>query len=162
MMKFIGTCYKTSNRTFFCECTSGWQGKHCETKVNYCENTMCLNNGVCQPLLLNYSCQCLGNSYSGGNCETTSNQMTLFKIISKSFAFAAIIAILTLAIFIITLDILKYCFGIDPIDRKLQLTKCNIQKKKKKPMKIIRFIYINAPPKDSLEQTISTIEETII
>ena len=55
----LGVCNETSNTTFICICQVGWQGIYCETKINYCENVTCLNNGVCQSSLLNYTCQCL-------------------------------------------------------------------------------------------------------
>ncbi|CAF4394337.1 unnamed protein product, partial [Adineta steineri] len=37
----------------------GWQGVHCEIKINYCKNITCYNQGVCQSLSSNYTCLCI-------------------------------------------------------------------------------------------------------
>ena len=129
-----GQCIQTSNQTFTCQCVFGWQGIRCETKINYCSNATCFNQGVCQPLFLNYSCLCLGAGYSGRYCEIASGRITALKLFSKSMAYIVIIAIVLLALFMMTLDVLKYCFGIDPTVSK---------PKEKKPRIAIRFIYVN-------------------
>lgn len=49
--------------------------------IDYCVNGMCQNRGVCCPLYLNYSCQCLRDNYSGRSCETKIN--TTFLITSS-------------------------------------------------------------------------------
>jgi hypothetical protein len=68
--------------------------------------------------------------------------------------------------FIVTLDILKYCFGVDtigPRHKKLQSTKRNKYVKRKKPVTAIRFIYVNAPPPEQPSvNPISTVEETTV
>jgi len=38
---FIGKCSATSNTTFMCSCSPGWEGIHCELQTNYCENITC-------------------------------------------------------------------------------------------------------------------------
>ena len=72
----------------------------------------------------------------------------------------------TVAIFVVTMDILKYYFGIDltcdelkRIRRKKQAKR---QAKKRKPV-IQRFIYVNAPlaPSQSTE-LMSTIAESAV
>lgn len=103
--------------TFNCTCTFGWEGSHCQTKVNYCEHIRCLNNGVCRPLFRNYTCECLAGSYYGLHCEITTTRIIIYQIVSKSFAYIAIIAMTSVSTFIIVMDILKYYFGIDPIYR---------------------------------------------
>jgi hypothetical protein len=106
-----------------------------------------MNNGVCRPLLLNYTCECVGdNFYSGRHCEISATKILIYKTISKSFAYVAIIAMTVVAMFVVIMDILKYFFGIDPVDEereKIQRAKRMI--KRKRPV-IQRFIYVNAPP----------------
>ncbi|UJR20416.1 hypothetical protein I4U23_023547 [Adineta vaga] len=111
-----GVCYVLSNTTFNCSCQSGWTGIHCERKINFCENITCLNQGVCQSLLNNYTCQCLAGSYFGHYCEITTKKIMILKIVSKSFAWIAIIAMIAVIIFVIIMDVLKYCFHIDPVN----------------------------------------------
>jgi len=113
-----------------------------------CLNITCLNNGVCRPLLLDFECECLGDSYSGRYCEITSNRIHILQIVSKSFAYIAIIVMVTVAIFIVIMDVLKYCFSIDPVDpirQELPSTKRKKHGKKNKSMFITRFHYVNAP-----------------
>jgi hypothetical protein len=68
--------------------------------------------------------------------------------------------------FIVTLDILKYCFGIDTVGsrhKKLQSTKRKKYLKRKKPVTAIRFIYVNAPPPEQPSvNPIPTVEETTV
>ena len=162
MYLFLGICTETSNTTFVCTCTSGWQDDHCQTQINYCKNITCFKKGVCRPSLLNYTCLCLGDSYSGRHCEITANKIVVRQTISKSFAYIAIIAIISVAIVIVTMDVLKYCFGIDPVGptrAELQAAKRKkYKKKRKKPPKIVRYIYVHAPP----QQPIATVEETAV
>ncbi|CAF4330601.1 unnamed protein product, partial [Adineta steineri] len=108
-----GTCNETSNTIVHCVCANGWEGIHCESMVNHCEGVECMNNGVCRPLLLGYKCECLGTSYYGSHCEFTARKVVISKIISKSFSYIAIIALSIVVMFIVIMDILTYCFGID-------------------------------------------------
>ena len=138
----IGYCNETSNMTFVCSCTLDWDGIHCEKKVDYCQHIHCLNFGVCRSLLQNYTCECLSESYSGRHCEITAQKITIRQVISKSFAYISIIAIGTVAMFVIIMDLLKYCLGIDPVKRKLKHIPV---RKRPKQVVIVRFIYIDAP-----------------
>jgi hypothetical protein len=107
----------------------------------------CLNNGVCRSLFLNYSCECLGTSYSGRNCEITSKTTAVFKIVSKSCGYIAILSLALVVGFIVVMDILKYGFGIDPVKDDLERIRRKKQAKKAKRAPVVqRFIYINAPP----------------
>lgn len=109
-----------------------------------------MNGGVCQSSLLNYSCLCLTGSYSGQLCEITEQKIYIRQTVSKSFAYIVIIAIIGVAVVVVTMDVLKYCFGIDPVGRERRVKKYGKRKKKMKPMQIIRFKYIHAPtPKPS-------------
>ena len=96
---------------------------------------------MCRPLFLNYSCECLGDSYSGRHCEITSTKIMMFQTISKSFAYIAIIALSIVVMFIVIMDILKYCFGIDPTCEELE----RLRREKEKSREIQRLVYINAP-----------------
>jgi hypothetical protein len=111
---------------------------------NYCEDDKCENNGVCRPLFRDYRCECLGDSFSGERCEIVAIKIKIYRIVSKSFAYVAIIALIIVAMFIVIMDILKYCFGIDPVEIERERMRRQKQAKKRKPF-IQRFIYVNAP-----------------
>ena len=65
----------------------------------------------------------------------------------------------SVAMFIVIMDILKYCFGIDPTREELERYR---RAKKRKPV-VQRFIYVNAfPTAPSSEKRISTIAETTV
>ena len=150
---FLGTCIDLLNKTFLCQCEEGWTGTYCETKINYCDNVKCQNNGVCRPLFRSYRCECLGDSFSGQHCEIVAKKIQIYQIASKSFAYIAIITMVSVAMFIVIMDILKYCFGIDPVndERERLRQQRNQQVKKLKPV-IQRFIYVNAPVVSSLSK----------
>ncbi|UJR11156.1 hypothetical protein I4U23_015337 [Adineta vaga] len=129
--------------------------------TNYCHNITCLNNGVCRPLLRDFKCECLSNSYSGRHCEIISKKIIVLKTISKSFAYIVVIALACVAIFVIVMDILKYGFGIDPVREereRLRRTKQAERRRQKGPV-IQRFVYVNAPKETFIKQNI-IVEET--
>jgi hypothetical protein len=67
--------------------------------------------------------------------------------VSKSFGYIAILCLISVISFFVIMDILKYCFGIDPLKEELEkIRKAKIAKKAKRPPVIQRFIYVNAPP----------------
>ena len=105
---------------------------HCETKINYCENVTCLNNGVCRPILLNYTCECLGTSFSGRYCEIVAKTMIIRQMTSKSFGYISIIFIGVIVMFFIIMDVLKYGFGIDPAKRRIRKDSTKKTSKKSK------------------------------
>ena len=131
-----------SNTKFRCSCSSGWEGGHCQNRINHCINVSCVNNGVCRSLLRNYTCGCLENSYSGRHCEITANRIVIYQIISKSAAYIAILVIIGTIMFIVIMDLLKYCFGIDPI-RGQRRRRVAARKKRHVPV-VIRFQYVHA------------------
>ena len=137
--------------TYACQCQPGWQGDRCEKKVNYCESAKCENNGVCRALLGNFTCECLADSYSGRHCEHTDNRIVVYRTLSKSFAAVAISAMGAVAIFIIVMDVLKYWFGIDPVQRKSRPTKTI---PKKKTFHITRYIYVPGPSATDRETSV--------
>ena len=140
----LATCKETSSSTFRCLCSPGWQGVRCETMIDLCANITCLNKGVCRPSLLNYTCECLGESYSGRHCEIKSASIATRQIVSRSLVFVAILAIGSVMVFIVVLDLLKYCFGIRPVDLETERDKS--VKLINRPTFIVRFIYVNPSP----------------
>ena len=129
--------------------------------INYCQNITCLNNGICQPLLLNYSCLCLGDSYSGRHCEITSTKTEVYQKISKSFAYIAIIAILCFAMLIVIMDVLKYFFHIEPTYKQLKKDKQKKKKKKVKSPVISRLIFVHVLTTQPSRQAIATVQAAV-
>ena len=134
----LGNC-SVSNTTFDCTCVSGWEGSHCETQINYCGNVTCLNDGVCRPLLRDYKCECLNGSFYGVHCEITTTRVIIFRIVSKSFAFIAILAMTTVVTFVVVMDVLKYYFDIDPVKENRMLLR-QMQQEKQDRSDRIRLI----------------------
>ncbi|CAF0862455.1 unnamed protein product [Adineta steineri] len=153
-----GICNQTSNTTFYCLCREGWYGIHCEAKTEYCKNITCFNGGICRSSLLNYTCECLGESFSGRYCEIISTKTSAHRIVSKSFAFIVIVVSIITFMFVIVLDILKYCFNVDPMRKELQ--KLKQKKKKKKCPVIVKYVYVNAPSIQPSEVPFLSAEET--
>ncbi|CAF1013859.1 unnamed protein product [Adineta ricciae] len=126
-----GTCSETSNTTYSCYCQPGWQDDRCKTKVNYCSNVTCYNHGVCRPLVLDYQCQCLAGSFSGRHCEIVASTTKIHRILSKSFVYIAIMAMITVVMLVIIMDILKYGFHIEPSIQDLDRAQRDKQTKKR-------------------------------
>jgi hypothetical protein len=85
----------------------------------------------------------------------------LLKIAAKSISSIAIIVMISAAMFIIIMDILKYCFGIDPTREERERIRRKKKAKKRKPV-IQRFVYVNPPTPQVAKETISRIEETVV
>ena len=88
--------------------------------------------------------------------------MVLRQIVSKSLGYVSIIAMSVVAMFVIIMDILKYCVGIDPVAEEQERTRKKKRKAWCKPV-TKRFTYVPAPrgspwPKAS----VSMIRETVI
>ena len=141
----LGTCHETSNTTFSCACPPGWRGDHCETKVDYCGNVTCSNSGVCRSSLLNFTCECSSDSYSGRLCEVKAGKLAVRQAVSRSFAFVAICALVVVAVFIFVLDVLKYGLGIDPAREDRQRSQRRSGEKQRHPTTFLRFVYVDAP-----------------
>ena len=137
----IGICNIISEKAFNCICDLGWEGIYCESMVNFCNNNTCQNRGICRPLFRNFACQCLGNHYFGRYCEHTSRKIFILQIVSKSFAYISILAISSVALFVIIMDVLKYGFGIDPVETERKKIQRKKRAKKHRPI-IQRFTYI--------------------
>ncbi|CAF0831536.1 unnamed protein product [Adineta ricciae] len=136
-----GICNKTSNTTYNCTCSFGYEGTRCGRKINYCWTVTCHNRGVCRPLLGGYKCECLSGT-QGEHCEEITTKLRVHRIVSKSFAFIAILAMISVVLFVIIMDILKYFFAIDPTRREIE----RIRRAKKRRPVIQRFVYVNAKP----------------
>ena len=75
--------------------------------------------------------------------ETVSRPTIVFQIVSKSFAYVAILSLVGIALFIVILDILKYGFHIDPAkDEAEQLERKALAKNRKRRLVVQRFIYV--------------------
>jgi hypothetical protein len=111
---------------------------------------------------MNYTCECLGNSYSGRHCEITQRGTVIRQTVSRSFGFIAILALMLVAAFIVIMDILKYCFGIDPVREERERIRRKKQAVKRKPV-LQRFVYVHAPLELPLSEELgSTKNETTI
>lgn len=69
-----GQCVRVSRTElphYACNCKSDFTGIHCESKIDHCATSPCLNNATCQSCEEPYYCTCL-ETYTGTNCETHS------------------------------------------------------------------------------------------
>ncbi|CAF1436394.1 unnamed protein product [Adineta ricciae] len=136
-----GKCNPTSNSTFNCSCESPWEGRLCEKRINECEGITCQNRGVCQTLSNNWTCCCLAGSY-GRYCEFSTTRIIIYKIVSKTFAYVAIIAMAVVAIFVVVMDVLKYGFGIDPVQGERERLRRE-RRAKARHYVVRRYKYVN-------------------
>ena len=113
---------------------NGYSGMSCELVTDMCGNITCENSGICVSAYLLWSCRCIDSSlYSGTYCQDKSSALTTKEALSKSLGIVAIIAICCVVGFILLMDILKYVFKIDPVDRERHRLK--MEKEKEKQMK---------------------------
>ena len=106
---------RLNDTNYRCVCKRERTGIHCEVLVHYCRDGLCLNKGICRPLPHGYKCECLSSDFWGEHCEHVATRIKIRKYIARGFAFIAIIALASVAGFVIVMDVLKYFFGIDPI-----------------------------------------------
>ena len=140
----LGVCRTNGNQSFLCLCIDGWEGDHCQNQRNLCRDVRCLNGGVCRSSFLNYTCECLGQSFSGQYCEITSSETILLQRFSKFSVSIAIIAMITAAVLVVTMDVLKYAFGIDPAKGDLEKLQEKKKVQTKKPIMVIRYLYVHS------------------
>ena len=156
------TSTNTTSNVTQCTCPSGKNGNHCEYEIDACGNITCENRAQCVSAFGNWSCLCVDYElYSGIYCETKSDKLKTKEIVSRSFASIAIGSIGTVLSFVIIMDLLKYCFRIDPImdERRFMKEQEEIHRKEKQKLKrerenrilnpqqrasAVRFQYIHA------------------
>ncbi len=113
----------------------------------------CLNRGVCRPLFLNYTCECLGTSFSGRHCDIIATTTIIRQTVTRSFGYIAILFLVVVVSFFVIMDILKYGFGIDPTKDELEkIRRAKAAKRAKRPPVIERFVYVDAPPPNDYQQ----------
>ena len=93
-----------------------------------------------------YKCECFGGMYYGDHCEFTTRKIIIIKFVAKSFAYVGILAMVSVAIFIIVMDILKYGFGIDPVHEEREKLR-HEKRMKQRRVWTYRYIYVNQPTK---------------
>jgi hypothetical protein len=143
-----GICNETNATSFICQCEPGYEGIHCESLINYCLDVNCQNNGQCRPTLLNFTCDCTSKDYSGRYCEIKDSSLITKLIVNRSFGYIAIIAIVGVLGIIVIMDVLKYFFKIDLVDKE---RKQQQSMKKHQPI-AIRFTYVNKPKLETVTE----------
>ena len=141
-MLILGSCFELSSTVFLCRCAPGWEGVYCEKGINRCANITCHNNGVCRSSLLDYRCYCLTTAFSGRYCENKATDLVVKEATSKTLAYVAILAISSVVLFVIVLDLLKYGFKIDPVrykPKRIHKKRAHLQSK---PSVVQRFTYV--------------------
>lgn len=89
--------------------------------IDNCSTVQCENNAVCRPSFMNYTCECLGdNYYYGRHCEHVTTKLKVYKTVSKSLSYVGIVALVIVGLFVVIMDVLKYGFGIDPVDQEIR------------------------------------------
>jgi hypothetical protein len=134
-----------------CVCPTGKTGRNCETEINNCSTIKCKNDGQCVSSFGNWSCQCIDKSlFTGTYCENKASTLVVKELTSRSFAGVAIGCLSTVVSFILILDILKYCFHIDPLleERQNEMRRQQTEGMKQRPNQqqptlAVRFQYIH-------------------
>ena len=135
-----------SSTDFFCVCVDGWTGRHCEKKVDYCANVTCKNGGVCRGSLRDFKYECMSASQSGRFCETVANSLVVRQTVNKSLSYLAILFLFLVVGLIVSMDILKYVFLIDPVgDERERLWREKARKKALKRVVAVRYLYVHGP-----------------
>ena len=140
----VGFCVPTVD-SFQCSCGSGWEGIHCQSRTNLCRNVTCQNRGICRGALNNYTCECLGDGFSGPHCETASTTTTVRTVVSKTFGYVAIVSLVTVVVFVTVMDVMKYWLGIDATAAETEELRVKRAKRRASPVKV-RFVYVDHPP----------------
>jgi hypothetical protein len=159
-----GVCIVQNLTSFKCICESGYEGDHCDILTDYCQGVVCDNNAQCRSSLLNFTCECLTNDFTGRYCETKSSSLAIHQIVNRSFGYVAILSIIFVAGTIILLDFLKFVFHIDPVrpQRDRLRRKRALAKKKhrtpQQPKIALRFTYVDTENNNSSTQAGNQID----
>ena len=117
--------------------------------IDYCQNVTCENRGVCRRLFRNFTCDCVDQGFSGRYCEIVSTKLFVLKLFSKCVSYVAIAFLISVIAFFVIMDILKYCFGIDPtkdyLERIRRAKQIKRTKQRQQQPVIERFTYVNEP-----------------
>ena len=64
-----GTCSRILNG-FVCQCPIGFTGPTCSQRIDPCNNTVCLNGGICTSVqgVFDFTCVCMPG-YNGRFCQ---------------------------------------------------------------------------------------------
>ncbi|CAF0835220.1 unnamed protein product [Adineta ricciae] len=156
-----GNCSITSDLNYNCTCTFGYEGMRCESRTNFCSNITCYNKGVCRSLSDGgYLCQCLSGTF-GKHCENIETRIQVYQAVSRSIGYIGILALICVALFVIIMDILKYCFGINPTRREQERLRRERRNRRRKPV-IQRFVYVNASSSPRQRTLSPIVEETSV
>ncbi len=154
-----GTCIplnttigSNNSSDFRCICVEGYDGVYCQLQIDLCGNITCENHGICITTDLIWKCLCLDPTlYYGEYCQYKTKKLIVREILSKSFALIAILVMSATCAFIIIMDILKYCFDIDPVEyeresyrrRLAERRRARRRMKHKRPKIALRFQYVS-------------------
>ena len=138
-----------SSSEFVCKCVEGFYGAYCEKEVDICLGLKCENGGACVSFsALNdsagngsefyhaYKCLCTSYFY-GSFCEKMVLSYKIKRIVSTSFGAAAAIAIISLYLFIIVLDLSKLFCKYDRVVVRRGHYRIMKRKKKEKPVNYV-------------------------
>ena len=95
---------------------------------------------------MNYTCECLALSFTGRHCEIKAKKAAIREAVSRSFLFVVLIALSIFAASIVVMDVLKYGFGIDPVQEEDDRRRRLMRQQKKRAIPVpVRYLYVNAP-----------------
>lgn len=140
----VGLCISLNDTDFHCNCTDNYHGVYCEHRsTDLCQGVRCLNGGICHSSGTNYTCRCISTAYSGRHCEHAPRMIKILRYVSRGFGYIGILSIASVMIFVLVMDLLKYGFGIDPVEHERELLRQEKAKRKRpqQPKVIFRPIY---------------------
>lgn len=94
---------------------------------------------------------CLSGSYSGEHCEIVENNLEKHQILAKSFSYVAMTSIGVVVGYFLSMDVLKYVFGIDPIKQVQPKPSRRKRPKRKQATSFVRFTYVDVQPQNIQE-----------
>jgi len=108
---------ETEAGKFKCLCQQNFAGELCEVN-QACLNVTCLNSGQCiEEYDGNYTCMC-GNYFTGRHCEHKGSDLILLENVSSSLSIFGIAIMIAYGVIIISMDVMRFCFEIEPISLK--------------------------------------------